>query len=166
MEIERLIDIRKIPLRIVHNDTKINNLLFRNKSAVAVIDLDTVGPGIIFYDYGDALRTLANTAAEDEKNIGLVGFNLDAFESFTKAYLQQIATSLNEKEKRLLYRAPILMTFIMGIRFLTDFLNGDVYYKTSYSEHNLSRTLVQKRYIELMEQSENKMKEIIHKYLT
>lgn len=161
MEIEKLIDNKEIPLRVVHNDTKINNLLFRNEKAVAVIDLDTVGPGVIFYDYGDSIRTIANTAAEDEKNIDLVDFNLEAFEAFTKGYLQYTSSILNNKEKELLYRAPILMTYIMGIRFLTDYLNGDVYYKTEYANHNLVRSLVQKRLIELMELNKNKMKLII-----
>lgn len=163
MEIEKLIDNHEIPLRVVHNDTKINNLLFRNEKAVAVIDLDTVGPGVVFYDYGDAFRTIANSAAEDEKNSDIVNLNLKAFESFTKGYLQQVAPSLNEKEKELLYRAPILMTYIMGIRFLADYLNGDIYYKTAYPDHNLTRSLVQKRFIELMEQNEDQMKLIIYK---
>ncbi|MDA3954567.1 MAG: phosphotransferase [Bacteroidales bacterium] len=165
MEIEKLIDNYEIPLRVVHNDTKINNLLFRNEKAVAVIDLDTVGSGVIFYDYGDAIRTIGNTAAEDEKNIDLVGFNLKAFKLFSKGYLQQIASNLNAKEKELLYRAPILMTYIMGIRFLADYLNGDIYYKTKYPDHNLNRSLVQKRFIELLEQNENEMKLVIQKYL-
>lgn len=164
MEIEKSIDNQDIPLRVVHNDTKINNLLFRNEKAVAVIDLDTVGPGVIFYDYGDAIRTIGNTVAEDEKNIDLVDFNIKAFESFSKGYLQQIASNLNDKEKELLYRAPILMTYIMGIRFLADYLNGDVYYKTKYLDHNLSRSLVQKRFIELMEQNEEQMKLVIQKF--
>ena len=166
LEIENLIDNKEIPIRVVHNDTKINNLLFRDKKAVAVIDLDTVGPGVIFYDYGDSIRTIANTAAEDEKNIDLVDFNLKAFESFTKGYLQHTGSILNPKEKELLYRAPILMTYIMGIRFLTDYLNGDVYYKTEYSNHNLVRSLVQKRFIELMEMNKSKIELIIKKYLS
>lgn len=165
LEIENLIDKNEIPMRVVHNDTKINNLLFRNGKTIAVIDLDTVGPGVIFYDYGDAIRTIANTAAEDEKNINLVNFNLNYFESFTKGYVQQIGSKLNIKEKGLLYRAPILMTYIMGIRFLADYLNGDVYYKTTYSDHNLVRSLVQKRFIELMEQNEDQMKLVIQKCL-
>jgi len=157
LEIENLIDNKEIPIRVVHNDTKINNLLFRNKKAVAVIDLDTVGPGIIFYDYGDSIRTITNTVAEDEKNIDLVDFDLSFFKAFTKGYLQETLTILNLKEKELLFKAPILMTYIMGIRFLTDYLNGDIYYKTSYSNHNLIRSLVQKRLIELMDKN---MKEI------
>ena len=166
LEIEDLIDNHEIPLRVVHNDTKINNLLFRNNEAVAVIDLDTVGPGIIFYDYGDAIRTIANTATEDEKDLSLVDFNLEAFESFTKGYLQKTDSILNNREKELLYRAPILMTYIMGIRFLTDYLNGDVYFKTLYSDHNLARSLVQKNLIELMELNENQIKLTIKKYLS
>jgi len=165
LKIEELINSNEIPLRVVHNDTKINNLLFRDTKAIAVIDLDTVGPGVIFYDYGDAIRTITNTVAEDEKNIDLVDFNLKFFESFTKGYLLQIDSILNFKERELLYRTPVLMTYIMGIRFLADYLNGDIYYKTSYEEHNLVRSLVQKKLIERIELNENHVKEIIKKYI-
>jgi len=162
LQIEDLINADEIPVRVVHNDTKINNLLFRNDKTIAVIDLDTVGPGVVFNDYGDALRTITNTSSEDEKEIDLVKFNVDAFEAFSKGYLQQIKSILVPKEKELLYKSPILMTYIMGIRFLTDYLNGDIYYKTKYQEHNLVRSKVQKRLIEQMEIEENKMIEIIN----
>lgn len=160
-EIESLVESGEIPLRIVHNDTKINNLLFRNKNATAVIDLDTVGPGILFYDYGDALRTSANTAAEDEKDLNKVHFNLNAFSAFTSGYIENVKNIMSTKEAELLYKAPVLMTYIIGIRFLTDYLNGDIYYKTAYPDHNLTRTRVQKALIESMESSEDKMKHII-----
>ncbi len=161
LKIEALINQNKIPLRVVHNDTKINNLLFRNKEAIAVIDLDTVGPGSVFFDYGDALRTICNTAAEDEENLNIVDFSIKSFEKFTEGYLNQIKLILNNKEKEFLYLAPIYMTFIIGIRFLTDYLDGDNYYKTSYSEHNLVRSLVQKKMIEQMEQNVELIKQII-----
>ena len=161
LEIELLIQNNEIPIRVVHNDTKINNLLFRNEKAIAVIDLDTVGQGSIFYDYGDAVRTIANTADEDEKNIELVEFNMNYFKAFTKSYLQQTSSMLNSKEKELLHIAPILMTYIMGIRFLTDYLNGDIYFKTDYDGHNLIRSLVQERLIEIMEQKSDEIKTIV-----
>ncbi len=164
--IETMVDQGEIPLRVVHNDTKINNLLFRGKKAAAVIDLDTVGPGIIFYDYGDALRTGASTAAEDEKDLSKVGFNMEAFEAYTLGYMGQVAPVVTENEEKYFYLAPRLMTFIMGIRFLADYLNGDVYYKTSHKEHNLDRCKVQKKLIECMEEKEDEMKAVISKALT
>jgi hypothetical protein len=165
MVIEKLVETGEIPLRIVHNDTKINNLLFRGQSAAAVIDLDTVGPGILYYDYGDALRTSGNTAAEDEKDLNKVDFNMNAFESFTKGFINQVKTIITPGEVEYFYKAPVLLTFIMGIRFLADYINGDTYYKTTYADHNLSRSLVQKKLIESMESRENQMKEIIKKAL-
>jgi thiamine kinase-like enzyme len=161
-QIESLVETGEIPLRIVHNDTKINNLLFRKEKAIAVIDLDTVGPGILFYDYGDALRTSANTSVEDEVDLSKVEFWFDAFEAFTLGYLCQVKKSLSTEEQRLLYKAPVLMTYIMGIRFLADYLNGDTYYKTSYPDHNLIRTRVQKKLIESMETQEEMMKKAIY----
>lgn len=160
-KIESLVDQGRIPIRVVHNDTKINNLLFRNRQATAVIDLDTVGPGILYYDYGDAIRTSANTALEDEKDLARVGFNADAFTSFTLGYMQQVRDFITDDEKRYFYLAPVLMTYIMGIRFLADYLNGDTYYKTAFPEHNLVRSMVQKTLIESMEAHEEHMKCVV-----
>ncbi len=160
--IEQLVDGGEIPLRVVHNDTKINNLLFRGNKAVAVIDLDTVGQGILYYDYGDALRTSANTAEEDEKDLSKVSFNMDAFAAFTEGYMEQVAPILSAHEEKYFYMAPFLMTYIMGIRFLADYLNGDVYYKIAHADHNIDRCLVQKKLIESMELNEEKMKETIN----
>jgi hypothetical protein len=163
--IENLVDEGKIPLRVVHNDTKINNLLFRGNKAVAVIDLDTVGPGILCYDYGDALRTSASTGAEDEPDPMKIDFNMNAFAAFTKGYLQQVRSIAGACEAQYFYLAPRLMTFIMGIRFLADYLNGDVYYKTKHARHNLDRSLVQKKLIESMEGMESEMKAVIEQAL-
>lgn len=163
--IEEMVDQGRIPMRVVHNDTKINNLLFRGKKAAAVIDLDTVGPGIIFYDYGDALRTGASTAAEDEKDLSKVSFNMEAFSAFTFGYMGQVNPVVTQAEEEYFYLAPRLMTFIMGIRFLADYLNGDVYYKTAHKEHNLDRCKVQMKLIEAMESRENEMKSTIKKAL-
>jgi hypothetical protein len=161
-DLVNLIDTGELPVRITHNDTKINNVLFRGKRAVAVIDLDTVGPGIVYYDYGDALRTIANRSVEDEKDFTKSGLNKDAFEAFTRGFLEYTGSILNEMEIRHLHMAPLLMSYIMGIRFLTDFLNGDVYYKIKYTEHNLIRTLVQKSLIESIEQNQDYMKNFIN----
>jgi len=151
IQVEELIQRDEIPRRVVHNDTKVNNLLFRNEKAIAVIDLDTVGPGSVLFDYGDAIRTIANPVSEDEKNLDKVNFNINAFKAFNKGYLEQTYDILNPKEKDILHMAPFYMSAIMGIRFLSDYLNGDVYYKISYPEHNLDRSLVQKTFIEEME---------------
>jgi hypothetical protein len=161
-KIEELVDAGKIPLRIVHNDTKINNLLFTNNKASTIIDLDTVGPGIIYYDFGDALRTTSNTSAEDEEDLEKVEFNIERFAAFTRGYLGQINPVLTPSEKEYLYLGPVLMTYIMGIRFLADYLNGGIYYKTSYKEQNVNRSKTQKKLIESMESQETEMKEILH----
>ncbi|MDF1548960.1 MAG: aminoglycoside phosphotransferase family protein [Bacteroidales bacterium] len=165
VEIEEHVENKEIPIRITHNDTKINNVLFRNTKAAAVIDLDTVGPGIIFYDFGDALRTIANKANEDEKDISLVKINLDAYSNFSKGFLPQVKKVLSAKEKELIHLAPILMTYIMGIRFLADYLNGDIYYKIKYPEHNLVRTKVQMQLISEFEANKNELITIIHQYI-
>ncbi len=165
LHIETLVDKGEIPLHIVHNDTKINNLLFKNNKVAAVIDLDTVGPGILFYDYGDALRTTGNSAKEDEKELGKVAFNMEAFDAFTKGYMSWVKDFVTTKEKELFYLAPVLMTYIIGIRFFTDYLNGDTYFKTAYAEHNLDRCKVQKALIESMENNQQAMKDIISKSL-
>ncbi|RPH28487.1 MAG: hypothetical protein EHM93_18725 [Bacteroidales bacterium] len=164
-KIESYVDEGIIPLRVVHNDTKINNLLFRNKKVSAVIDLDTVGPGILFYDYGDALRTSANSALEDEKDLSKVHFNIQAFEAFTKGYITQVDSIITKSEIENFHLAPILMTYIIGIRFLTDYLNGDTYYKVAYPDHNIDRSKVQKKLIESIEYQENHIKNIIEKTL-
>lgn len=161
MVIEHMVDAGEIPLRVVHNDTKIDNLLFRGEKACAVIDLDTVGPGILYYDFGDSIRTISNTAAEDEKDLGKVSFNERAYRAFARGYLSQVKSITTPGEAGYYYLAPVLMTYIMGIRFLADYLNGDVYYKTGYPDHNLVRSSVQRRLIACMEEQEDYMKEVI-----
>lgn len=139
-------------LRATHNDTKLNNLLFdENGKGLCLIDLDTVMPGFVHFDYGDALRTMANTSLEDEKDLASVRFEKAVYESFTEGYLQAIEGILTPDEIKLLPFAPIYMTFIIGLRFLTDFLNGDVYFRVQYPEHNLVRTMVQFRLLSEMD---------------
>ncbi len=164
LKLEQLIESGKIPKRIVHNDTKINNVLFRGAKAVAVIDLDTTGPGSILFDYGDALRTIANTAKEDEEKLEMVKFDFNNFSNFSKGYLSEVSSFLNKAEKQNLHLAPSLMTYIIGLRFLTDFLNGDVYFKTEKTSHNLIRSRVQQKLILSIEEQNNSIKESINSY--
>ena len=138
--IQNLKESGAIKTRVTHNDTKISNVLFdTNNKGLCVIDTDTVMPGIIHYDFGDAIRTICNTAAEDEKDLDKVNFNIDYYKAYTKGFLQEMSSSISPIELKYLPLAAKTMIFIMAIRFLTDFLNGDTYYKTKYPEHNLDR---------------------------
>jgi hypothetical protein len=142
----------KAAIRATHNDTKVNNVLFdRDNKAQCLIDLDTVMPGYVHFDYGDALRTMANTAPEDEQDLEKVHFNADIYHAFTKGYLQEAGSFLNQDEIRMLPYAPIYLTFIIGLRFLTDHLNGDVYFRIHHPGHNLDRARVQFKLVEEME---------------
>ncbi|RKF03518.1 phosphotransferase family enzyme [Tenacibaculum lutimaris] len=150
MVLDRAINRKEIPLRVTHNDTKISNILFNtNNKAICMIDLDTVMKGCIHFDYGDALRTICNTANEDEPNVYNINFNLDYFKNYTEGFLKNLADNISKQEASYLPISIQVMTFIMGLRFLTDYLNNDVYYKTKHPEHNLDRasnqfTLVEK----------------------
>lgn len=147
-----------IKIRVTHNDTKISNALFdKNNKGLCVIDTDTVMPGIVHYDFGDAIRTICNTAAEDEKNLDLVKFNSAFYKAYKKGFLEKIGTAISEIESKYLITGAKSMIFIMGIRFLTDFLNGDIYYKTSYGEHNLDRS---KNQFKLLESLNNQISEL------
>lgn len=138
--IQNLKDSGEIKLRVTHNDTKISNALFDlNNKGLCVIDTDTVMPGIVHYDFGDAIRTICSTAAEDEKNLDLVNFNLGFYKAYVKGFLEEMKSALSPIEIKYLPLGAKTMIFIMAIRFLTDFLNGDIYYKTDYPEHNLDR---------------------------
>ncbi|MBJ7882047.1 phosphotransferase enzyme family protein [Gelidibacter salicanalis] len=129
-----------IKVRVTHNDTKISNVLFNKRDkGLCLIDTDTVMPGIVHYDFGDAIRTICNTAAEDETNLDLVEFNVEYYNAFTEGFLKKMKKSLTPTELKYLPLGAKTMIFIIGLRFLTDYLNGDSYYKTKYSEHNLDR---------------------------
>ena len=151
-----------LPKRICHCDTKVNNMLFdRDGNVLCIIDLDTVMPAFIFSDYGDFLRTAANTQPEDSPEIDHIDFRWDIFEAFTRGYLESTATFLTPAERDLLPFSVALFPFMQAVRFLTDYLNGDTYYKTRYPEHNLIRTRNQLRYFEIVESQRLRMKEFI-----
>ena len=152
----------KISQRVTHNDTKINNVLFdENDKAICVIDLDTVMPGYIHYDFGDAIRTGASSAEEDETDLDKMFIDLDLFKAYSQGFLEQTVEMLNETEINELYFAPQLLTFIIALRFLTDYLDGDVYFKTNNEEHNLQRWFAQRKLLLSMEDNEGKMKQIV-----
>lgn len=155
-----------LPLRVTHNDTKLNNVLFdkTTQTPVAVIDLDTVMPGSYLYDFGDAIRSGATHAAEDEPNLDLVDFDLGLYEAFTKGYLEQCASSLTEVEVEMLPYASIMMTLECGMRFLSDHLNGDTYFKIHREGHNLDRCRTQFKLVFEMEKNLDNMRDIINKY--
>jgi len=130
-----------IKIRVTHNDTKISNALFDKKGkGLCLIDTDTVMPGIVHYDFGDAIRTICNSAAEDETNLDLVEFNVKYYKAYRKGFLKKMKHSLTPLEKQYLSLSAKTMIFIMALRFLTDYLNNDTYYKTKYPEHNLDRS--------------------------
>ena len=130
-----------LPKRICHCDTKVNNMMFDAQGEVlCIIDLDTVMPGFIFSDYGDFLRTAANATTEDDADLSHVGFRHDIYRAFTEGYLQGAADFITPLEKELLPYATALFPYMQCVRFLTDYLNGDTYYRTLYPTHNLVRT--------------------------
>ncbi|MBE6700275.1 MAG: aminoglycoside phosphotransferase family protein [Ruminococcaceae bacterium] len=152
-----------IPLRVTHNDTKTNNLLFSQKTGLAqcVIDLDTVMPGSMLYDFGDALRYGGSTAAEDETDLDKVHFDLDYFEAFAKGYLEETKDVLTPKEIELIPYSVWLMTFECGIRFLADHFNGDTYFRVHREGHNLDRARNQFKLCKELIEKEDKMKKIV-----
>lgn len=142
--IQRLGEKGAIPLRVTHNDTKINNVLFdREKKGLCVVDLDTVMPGYVHYDFGDGIRTFTNTGREDDTDLGNVQMDLGLYEAFAEGFLEATREILTPAEIGSLVYAGVLFPFIMGVRFLTDFLSGDVYFKTTFGDHNLVRARAQ-----------------------
>ena len=152
-----------IPLRVTHNDTKINNILYDEQSgeAIAVIDLDTVMPGSMLYDFGDALRMGASTAAEDETNLDDVRFDKECFEAFARGYLAETKSVMSPMELELLPFSVTLLTYECGTRFLTDYLNGDVYFKIHRENHNLDRARNQFKLVSEIAKIEDELKEIV-----
>ncbi len=157
----------ELPLRVTHNDTKLNNVMLDKdtRTALCVIDLDTVMPGYSVNDFGDAIRFGANTAAEDEPDLSRVAINLNMFEAYTKGFLEGCGGRLPKEEVMLLPEGAKMMTLEVAMRFLTDYLQGDVYFKTKYPEHNLIRCRSQLALAADMEAHWDEMKAIVASYL-
>jgi len=164
IEPERLHREGKLPKRTNHCDTKVNNILFdADDQVLCVVDLDTVMPGYVLSDFGDFMRTGANTGEEDDTNLDKVSIDLDIFEGYTKGYLENAASFLTKVEIDNLAFGAKLLTYMQTVRFLTDYLNGDTYYKTKHKEHNLERTLAQFKLLTSMEDNFDKMQQIVSK---
>ena len=159
---ERLYREGKLPKRVCHCDTKVNNMMFDEDGTVlCVIDLDTVMPSFIFSDYGDFLRSGANTGLEDDKNPDNVNFNMEIFKAFTKGYLKGAKSFLTQIEIENLPYAAALFPYMQCVRFLADYINGDTYYKIQYPEHNLVRTKAQFKLLQSVEEHTPEMKKFI-----
>ena len=152
-----------LPLRVTHNDTKLNNILMDEKTgeARAVIDLDTILPGSMLFDFGDSIRFGASTAAEDEKDLSKVHYDINLFKAYAEGYCGAVKDSITNREAELLPYGSYLMTIECGMRFLTDYLAGDTYFATKYEGHNLVRCRTQIRLASEMEAQFEEMKKII-----
>ncbi len=152
----------KIPKRVTHNDTKFNNILFDDAGNVlCVTDLDTVMPGYIHYDFGDAIRTTTNTGAEDEQDLSKVSMDIQLFEAFSRGFLEETRAFLTETEIEFLAFSGKLLAFTIGLRFLTDFIDGDKYFKIHRHGHNLQRARAQFKLLQSMEEQYGATKAII-----
>ncbi len=162
----RMLAAGELPLRVTHNDTKMSNILMDDATgkAVCVIDLDTVMPGLTAFDFGDSIRAGATTAAEDETNLDIVHFDLNRFAAFAEGFLSAAGGALTENELNTLPDGAILMTFEVGIRFLADYLNGDVYFRVAKPSHNLDRARNQFKLVQEMEAKRAEMGAIIAKF--
>lgn len=153
-------------LRVTHNDTKISNVLFdkKTKEHLAVIDLDTVMPGLIAFDFGDAIRIVGSKGEEDEKDLSKAVLDIKKYEAFTKGFVGQVKNQLTEAEKRTLSLGAIAMTAECGARFLTDYLNGDTYFRIHYEDQNLVRARCHLVYAKDMIERLGEMQAIVEKY--
>jgi hypothetical protein len=158
-----LLKLGKLPLRVTHNDTKFNNVMIDNVTGdgICVIDLDTVMPGLALYDFGDSIRSGATTAEEDEQELSKVWMDLKLFESFTKGFIETAGQALTEMELQYLTFSAKLMTLECGMRFLTDYLEGDIYFRIHKEKHNLYRARNQFKLVADMEKKQQYMQEIV-----
>lgn len=156
----------KLPLRVTHNDTKLNNIMIddETRKAICVIDLDTVMPGLSVNDFGDSIRFGASTGAEDEPDLSKVSCSMELFELYTKGFVEGCKGSLTEEELDMLPVGVMTMTYECGMRFLTDYLEGDHYFKIHREGHNLDRCRTQFKLVKDMEEKWNQMNEIVNKY--
>lgn len=156
----------KLPLRITHNDTKFNNVLLdQDDNVQCVIDLDTVMPGYVAYDFGDAIRTIINSAAEDESDVAKIILNIPLFQAYAEGYMGEAKDFLTDTEIDSLMYGVLLLPYMQAVRFLTDYLEGDTYYKVQYPEHNLVRTKSQLKLVEELEQHEDVLTDILNQTL-
>lgn len=161
-----LIEKKEIPLRVTHNDTKLNNIMMDNETneGICVIDLDTVMPGSVFYDFGDSIRFGASSAAEDETDLSKVYMDINLFEEYVDGFLSEAGETLTKKEYELLAFSAKLLTLECGIRFLTDYLEGDTYFKIHREHHNLDRARTQFKLVADMEEKMEMMNEIVRSH--
>lgn len=151
-----------VPTRITHNDTKINNLLFQGNDKIgAVIDLDTCMPGLLMHDFGDMVRTCCSNLAEDDANIKDMTFNIEIFSTLLSSYQAGFEGKMTEQEKASLLVGAKLLPFMVGVRFLTDYLNGDTYFKTNRQAHNLERARNQVQLYKLIAQDEPSLSKLL-----
>jgi thiamine kinase-like enzyme len=158
-----LIDQGELPVRVTHNDTKFNNIMIDDQSGqgICVIDLDTVMPGSLLYDFGDAIRSISNTANEDERDLSIVHFSLETYQRYTQGYLDAMRHSLIPVEIEQLAFSARLMTLECGLRFLADHIEGDIYFRTTRKDHNLDRCRTQFKLVEEMEAQFDQMTGIV-----
>ena len=166
-EIVKALKEKRIPLRVTHNDTKLNNILMdgETKMGKAVIDLDTVMPGSMLYDFGDSIRFGASTAPEDEKDLSKVNFDINLFRAYAEGFLGAVKDSITEEEKKLVSYSAYLMTMECGMRFLADYIDGDTYFATKYPEHNLVRCRTQFKLASEMQEQMEEMDRIVEEIL-
>lgn len=161
-----LLNAGEIPLKVTHNDTKLSNILMdaQTDDSLCVIDLDTIMPGLAAYDFGDSIRAGACYTAEDEKDLSKVYLVTELFEAYVKGFIEGCKDGLSKKEIETLPLGAKVITLEQGIRFLTDYLDGDLYYKTQYADHNLDRTRTQLKLVADMENKWDEMNAIVKKY--
>ena len=161
-----LIEKNELPIRVTHNDTKLNNIMIDNNSrkGICVIDLDTTMPGLAMYDFGDSIRFGASTGEEDEKDLSKVSCSMELFEAYTKGFIEGCEGKLTKQELELLPMGAKIMTYECGMRFLTDYLQNDIYFKISREEHNLDRARTQFKLVADMESKWDQMHAIVKKY--
>ncbi len=159
---------KELPLEVTHNDTKLGNIMIDDVTGegVCLVDLDTVMPGTALYDFGDAIRSGASSALEDEQDPDRVWMDLELYKEFTEGFLSAAYGSLNATELEYLPFSAKLMTLEQGIRFLTDYLNGDTYYKIKYEDHNLVRARTQLRLVRDMEQKADHMEQVVKGFIS
>ncbi|MBQ8322576.1 MAG: aminoglycoside phosphotransferase family protein [Clostridia bacterium] len=155
-----------LPLRVTHNDTKTSNVLFdaKTREHLSVIDLDTVMPGLVAFDFGDAIRVAASTVDEDEKDLSKVALDLQKYEAFTRGFVGVLGDMLTEDEKKTLALGAVAMTAECGVRFLTDYINGDKYFRIHYPDQNLARARCHLTLTEDMVKKLDEMQSIVNKY--